>query len=95
MSTALFMLQDAIGDVWSIQIVTNSRTKLGCHFDMKLKMTDILTCICLQVEVLNHAYTNLAMDYSWQHFQYPRLNYKTFGSLVLGDNCPWESINVG
>jgi hypothetical protein len=73
-STACFTLQDAIGDVWSIKIVTNRRTKVGCHFDMELKMMDILTCIHLQVlEALNHAYANLVMDYLGQHFQYLRL----------------------
>jgi hypothetical protein len=92
---ACFTLQDAIGDVWSIKIVTNSRTKVGCHFNTKLKMMDILTCIHLQVEVLNHAYANLAMDFLGQHFEYPRLTYKTFGSLVLNNDCPWESVDIG
>jgi hypothetical protein len=42
MSAACFTLQDAIGDVWSIKIVTNSSSKVGCPFDTKLKMMDIL-----------------------------------------------------
>jgi hypothetical protein len=38
---------------------------------------------------------NLVMDYSGQHFQYPRLTYKAFGGPVLNKGCPWESVDIG
>jgi hypothetical protein len=94
-SAACFTLQDAFGDVWSRKVVTNSRTKVGCSFDTKLKMTEILMCIKLQVEALNHAFSNLVMNYSGTQLDYPRLTYNMIAGLVLDDFCPWESVDIG
>jgi hypothetical protein len=40
-----FTLKDAVGDIWSIKIICNSRTKAGRFEDSLYKLDDIFTRI--------------------------------------------------
>ena len=94
-SALCFFLVDACGDVWSLKLIANSQTKIGNYFDKKLKMDEIMRLIHWQVEALDQAYKLHIFEHTGG-YKYPeKLTTKTFKLLVLDDNCPWESVNIG
>lgn len=96
-SSLCLSLVDALGDIWSVKIVTNSRAKAGNFFDSIMNLVPILTRIQRQMESLNHAYESLVLaQRSAGGHQYPeKLTAKMFKRLVLDDFCPWEEVDIG
>ena len=93
-SAACWTIVDAMRDVWSFKVVTNSRTRLGCSFDKHMQMDGILNRIKRLMDLLTHAYEILAVQYRGRGKPYPKLTAKTFQGLVLDEDCPWEEVEI-
>ena len=90
-----FTLRDKRGDDWSLKVITNSRRKIGDFFNRKFKLDEIFTRIRSQLALLDYAFEKFQARYNGNH-RYPmKLSHKTFKTLVLDDDCPWECCDIG
>ncbi len=59
MFSVCFTLKDSTGDIWSVKMIANSRSKAGESEDHWFKLNEIFTGIQLQMELADSDYKKL------------------------------------
>lgn len=92
-----FAIKDAIGTMWSIKLIVNSRATAGQWEGSVYGLTPIMTRIHRQMEHLDH-HLERVMDAqrSAGGHQYPEnVTARLIHKLVLEDKSPWEEYSLG
>ena len=92
-----FTLKDAVGDIWSVKILCNSRTKAGEFEDRLFKLDEIFTRIHRQMDLVNADFEKLMLlqRSNGGHQYHERVTALHPHRLVLDDSCPWEEVDIG
>jgi hypothetical protein len=92
-----FTWVDAVVEVWSLKLATNSCFEAGNFLDKVYKLTPMLMRMRRSMESLNHAFADIILlqQQAGGH-QYPNgLTYKMFHNLVLEECSPWKENDIG
>jgi hypothetical protein len=91
-----FTLKDSTGEIWSVKMITNSRSKAGEFEDHWFKLNEIFTRIQLQMELVDSNYKKLMLiqrrDNGHQYHEKVMVMYPH--RLVLDDACPWKEVDI-
>jgi hypothetical protein len=82
-----FMIVDAMGTLWSLKFLSNSRQVIGSYFDELLGVETLCLRITKHLKNVDLAYETLlkAYDGTTSH----ELNWKNPWGFFLNDHCPW------
>jgi hypothetical protein len=95
--TLCFTWVDALGDIWSLRLVSNSRAKGGNHLNKTYKLPEILTRMRRLMGKLNGEFEKLMLlQQNVGGHRYPNgLTYKTWENIILEDCSPWLEVDIG
>lgn len=95
--TLCFTWVDALDDIWSVRLVTNSRAKGGNYLNKTYKLPEILTRMKRSMGALNNEFEKLILlQQNAGGHRYPNgLTYKTWENIVLENCSPWLEVDIG
>jgi hypothetical protein len=95
--TLCFTWVDALDDIWSLRLVSNSHAKGSNHLNKTYKLPETFTRMQRLMEKLNGEFEKLMLlQQNDGRHRYPNgLTYKMWENVVLEDCSPWLEVDIG